>query len=202
MTTRAIAKSTKRFIVGTAILGASILAMTAQAGQAATDQKGICAFTEYLQDPNNRAVYLEELAQASRVSRVRYGDVEEMYNNVVRTSYQGSQRIELDVFSTGCIGCHDGMNAPTYNIRYKNDPASRYIDIHSVIDSHPIGMDYMAYARYDEGGLKPIEALPSGMAFIGGKVGCLTCHNPLNPERGHLVMSNAKSALCFSCHNK
>jgi predicted CXXCH cytochrome family protein len=40
------------------------------------------------------------------------------------------------------------------------------------------------------------------MVFVNGKVGCLTCHNPLNPEKGHLVMSDQKSALCLTCHNK
>jgi len=40
------------------------------------------------------------------------------------------------------------------------------------------------------------------MIFVNGKIGCLTCHNPLNAEKGHLVMSDRNSALCTTCHNK
>lgn len=201
MLTTAISRRAKGLIVGAAILGSSAIAMTARADRFDGEQKGTCAYTIYLQDPMNRATYLNELAQAKRASQHRYGSVEEMYGNVVRTSYRGDEQVELDVFSAGCLSCHDGSNGPAYTVRFKNNPQDRQVDIHSVVDSHPIGMDYEAYTEYDRS-LRSMDDMPKEMSFVGGKVGCLTCHNPLNPERYHLAKNNERSALCFTCHNK
>jgi predicted CXXCH cytochrome family protein len=61
-------------------------------------------------------------------------------------------------------------------------------------------MSYNNYVAADRG-FKPV-GMNGAMIFADGKVGCLTCHNPLNPEKGHLVMSDRNSALCLTCHNK
>jgi predicted CXXCH cytochrome family protein len=63
-------------------------------------------------------------------------------------------------------------------------------------------MDYQSYVAFGRGKFKHISTFNSKMKFVNGKVGCLTCHDPLNPERGHLVMSDVRSALCLTCHNK
>jgi predicted CXXCH cytochrome family protein len=62
-------------------------------------------------------------------------------------------------------------------------------------------MDYASYAAFGRG-YRPASMLDPKMVLVNGKVGCLTCHNPLNPERNHLVMSDHRSALCLSCHDK
>jgi predicted CXXCH cytochrome family protein len=67
---------------------------------------------------------------------------------------------------------------------------------------HPIGMDYAAYSSRDNKNYKPAAAFNSKMTFVNGRVGCTTCHDPLNLDKGHLVMSDTRSALCLTCHNR
>jgi hypothetical protein len=63
-------------------------------------------------------------------------------------------------------------------------------------------MNYASYVAADPTSYKPITAFDSKMIFVNGKVGCLTSHYPLNPKKGHLVMSDFQSALCLTCHKK
>ncbi|HYS43305.1 MAG TPA: cytochrome c3 family protein, partial [Geobacteraceae bacterium] len=62
-------------------------------------------------------------------------------------------------------------------------------------------MDYASYASFGRG-YKQASMLNPKMLLVNGKVGCLTCHNPLNPDKSHLVMSDYRSALCLTCHDK
>jgi predicted CXXCH cytochrome family protein len=107
----------------------------------------------------------------------------------------------LDSFSRDCLSCHDGGHASDIAINYRNTPGNKR-KTYDGTKEHPIGMDYAAYAAMDHTGYKPAFAFNSKMVFVNGRVGCLTCHNPLNPEKSHLVMSDNKSALCLTCHNK
>jgi len=93
------------------------------------------------------------------------------------------------------------MSAKSYHLRVKNSPLQGSVDMDSVSGSHPIGMEYANYS-YSNRTFKSIDSLSGQMIFVDGKVGCITCHNPLNPEKNHLVMDNTGSRLCFSCHNK
>jgi predicted CXXCH cytochrome family protein len=63
-------------------------------------------------------------------------------------------------------------------------------------------MNYAAYSAMDSHNYKSGASFNSKMIFVNGRVGCLTCHNPLNPEKSHLVMSDYRSALCLTCHTK
>ncbi len=107
----------------------------------------------------------------------------------------------IDSLSKDCLACHDGVAASGIDVDYKNtpgQPANHY----DGKKQHPIGMNYAAYVAMGSRNYKPVSEYSSKMVFVDGKVGCLTCHNPLNPEEKHLVMSDQGSALCLSCHNK
>lgn len=113
----------------------------------------------------------------------------------------GSKGGPVDAFSRDCLACHDGGHASDVKIDYRNSPGNKSSRYGGAKD-HPIGMDYNFYAGMDPVNYKPAPAFNSKMIFVDGKVGCLTCHNPLKPEKTHLVMSDQGSALCLSCHNK
>lgn len=111
---------------------------------------------------------------------------------------------ELDETSKNCIGCHDG----TYG---SSVPISSGIWQHSsayggggspVGGKHPIGIDY-EQARIRHGrktDLRPISMVDPRIQFYDGRLGCGTCHDPYSHLENDLVMSNARSALCFACH--
>lgn len=194
--------STKRLTAIAALCCCIILADKGapRAGTYENAGQGNCAFSLRLtSDPYARTQYLMSLNYATKGSLADSNNPESMYGHIVPADY--GKTVEIDSFSYDCITCHDGMNASSYQLRFKNDARDRQIDINSVIGSHPIGMHYKSYT-YENRELKEIQNPDSGMILVNGKVGCLTCHNPLNPDKNHLVMSNVGSKLCFSCHNK
>jgi len=107
----------------------------------------------------------------------------------------------LDSYSKDCLSCHDGGQARDVDAQFKNTPGTTAHGFDGT-RQHPVGMDYAAYTAREPNRYKPVSAFNSKMIFVNGRVGCLTCHYPLNPEKGHLVMSDFRSALCRTCHNK
>ncbi len=189
---RATARNTIVTLCAATLLGSFV------AG-AAENNQGQCAFAQELTTPYNRVLYLAQVNRLNQRQEAQAGSVEAMYSNIKETSLNDAA--ELDEISTNCIACHDGMSAKSYHLQVKNSPRPGNMDMGSVSGSHPIGMEYANYS-YSNRVFKNIGTLPEQMIFVDGKVGCITCHNPLNPEKNHLVMDNTGSRLCFSCHNK
>jgi predicted CXXCH cytochrome family protein len=108
---------------------------------------------------------------------------------------------QVDPLSKECIGCHDGASGPNVEVNLRNNPAGRGSHVHSFDGEHPIGMIYQSYVDMKPG-YKPISGQERNMVMVNGAVGCLTCHDPLNPAKGHLVKSDKNSALCLTCHDK
>jgi predicted CXXCH cytochrome family protein len=113
----------------------------------------------------------------------------------------------LDRFTLGCIGCHDGASASNIDVVVRNDQWSRQdrsvsADLWLQQKSHPIGMQYYNYltSGATPGRYKQIQG-NDRLRLVGGRVGCLTCHDPLSREPKLLSISDNRSALCLSCHN-
>lgn len=103
---------------------------------------------------------------------------------------------ELDAYSLQCMGCH-GVMGEANAVRVDRNAIIRHA---SGGANHPIGRRYAEAVRF--GGYRP-EALVTRRLFLpGGKVSCVSCHQVYTKEHGKLVMSNARSALCFECHDK
>lgn len=106
-----------------------------------------------------------------------------------------------------CLRCHDGALARDF----VPSPLPRNLDNafhpgffaagHGRSD-HPVGVPYPGVNR----GYQPLSKVLSigTIRLPGGFVECTSCHDPHN-EAGvphMLVMNNAGSALCLSCHRK
>lgn len=153
-----------------------------------------CAFTKQLQDPNSRMEFSARLNAAKEAAASPYG---ERARYSATYSDDTGEPMEIDSFSLDCLGCHDGINARIHNIRYKNNVMERTGSMETVRGSHPIGMHYGSYA-YTSNQLRGLTELNEDMVLVDGKVGCLSCHNPLNPNKKHLASKN----LCLGCHIK
>jgi predicted CXXCH cytochrome family protein len=147
-------------------------------------QSGTCVCSEQLKDPSNRSEYRERLRSYLKQG-VPSGefDYESLSANMVNASFGAMQPNDLDPFSYECVNCHDGSTATITSFR------------------HPVGIYYPGYSM-DGRSFISREALNRRIVLIDGKIGCLSCHNPLNPAGDHLVMSNDRSKLCLSCHIK
>lgn len=180
--------------------------------------QGPCAFSLQLQKSvSARKRYLVQMSKLVGDGVPHRGPIEDMYGNIKQASFNSeaadeddlwglgtavkSERAELDPFTSDCMACHDGAGAVSVTIDWRNNPSGLRSHKKPGGADHPIGMDYESYAA-SSGDYKPISGLNPRMIFVNGRVGCLTCHDPLNQERGHLVMSDRGSALCLSCHSK
>lgn len=170
---------------------------TASASIAETD----CTFAQQLADPASQAEYRARLARLEQTPVTGFAGVDDMYRNITKASYNLRQMNRLDPISFGCVTCHDGATAPGKEPHIKSGPAGWNISMSGGGSSHPVGMRYAEYAG-DSRNYIPMGAVSTEVTFIQGKVGCLSCHDMLNPLKNHLVMSNDNSNLCFSCHIK
>ncbi len=96
---------------------------------------------------------------------------------MIGTAHLGSSE-NIERLINTCPACHDGIGGP-------------YISP----DGHMINKDYRT-----KSGLR--EITHSKVILVGGKVTCISCHNPYKNEAKRLVKSNEGSRLCLTCHRK
>ena len=168
-----------------------------------------CTLSRQLQTSPYREEYIARLATSTEVllaSNTALDSTEQsdgftLFAIVSNQAETGSAYGNMDAFSKDCLSCHDGGTAQDVDFNYSNRPSQARQKKYTGGKDHPNGMDYMGYVASGRGKFKPVPMNGVTMKFFDGKVGCLTCHNPLNPEKDHLVMSNVRSALCLTCHN-
>lgn len=153
-----------------------------------------CEFTRQLQDPDVNLIFTAEINAAKAAARSPYGET--ATNSVPFTDRNGNS-FEIDKFSFNCLTCHDGINAKIHEIRHKEFGQEQNASFEEVRGNHPIGMHYGSYA-YASNSFKKLFEIDEDMVLVDGKVGCLTCHNPQNPEKRHIARTN----LCMGCHIK
>jgi predicted CXXCH cytochrome family protein len=162
-----------------------------------------CTLSLQLRDPYIRAEYDAVIAASRVTSDSGYqGDVTETSTNIGTAGFGNDTfKPKIDSMTFECLTCHDGLSIKSGDVRFKNDTGFRPLDLEKAVGNHPVGMDYRGYANGNPG-YKGMESLNRDTILMDGKVGCLSCHNPLNSEKPHLVMDNDRSALCLTCHIK
>ncbi len=106
-----------------------------------------------------------------------------------------------------CSRCHDGTIATETITGVKGDRFTNklnpglFLTGHGGSD-HPVGVDYPQLNK----GFRPITSVvASGTVVLpNARVECTSCHDPhnLSGVDPMLVTSNARSALCLTCHKK
>jgi predicted CXXCH cytochrome family protein len=165
---------------------------------------GNCLYSLQLaSDPALRAAFTVQITSLTNGNETLEADNTDLYHtNIAVNTPLNRSSSGLDKLSNDCLSCHDGVMAPSFNVRIKNNPAGRVMSLEDIIGGHPVGMEYEKYASVNSREYRREVSFSREMVFAAGKVGCLTCHNPLNTAKGHLVMNNDRSELCFACHNK
>lgn len=122
------------------------------------------------------------------------------------------QEPTLGSASNLCLSCHDGTVAPGTGVPYGNLQMSGTMNsqdlfIGTLQGIHPFNFKLPLNCANDN----LLSSLCSGstgnsaVPLVNGNVQCNSCHNPhvqlIDPVQGDfLVMNNANSALCLSCH--
>jgi len=138
------------------------------------------------------------------------------------TGYQAYTSGTLDAGTLGdpdgisklCLSCHDGTVAlenygsVTTGVTKLTVDSVGYVGT-DLRNDHPVSFTYDAALVTADGGLHPITATSNLVGTIeedllsAGKVQCSSCHDPHNNEFGSfLIMTNASSKLCLTCHDK
>jgi len=112
-----------------------------------------------------------------------------------------------------CLSCHDGTVALD---NFGGETAGSYFITGDALigtdlsNDHPISFTYNDALATADGGLFPPSSTNSGLGgtidadmLFDGKLQCASCHDVHNAGFDNfLVMSNAASALCLTCHDK
>ena len=111
-----------------------------------------------------------------------------------------------------CLSCHDGSIALGSVINDPGDLTDTTTTMGAVIanlgtdlaNDHPVAFAYDNQVFTDDGGLVDPSTITTVTFFGGGNdMECATCHDVHdNTNAPFLVMSNAASALCTTCHVK
>lgn len=119
----------------------------------------------------------------------------------------GASRPAPGAGTTSCLKCHDGTVArETFNVPREPRPTFRsdldsFMAAHGGTD-HPVGVEYPELRK----GYRAVTTvLARGTVQLPeNRVECVSCHDP-HASAGidkMLVTSNARSALCLTCHQK
>jgi predicted CXXCH cytochrome family protein len=183
----------------------TLAALTASVSPESLPEPGDCLYSLQLAtDPSLRADFLAKTGPL----KGKICEINDIYMYTTDSNSGGAASISLngsytgiDSLSTDCLSCHDGVTAQSFKVRIKNNPNNRAMCLEDIIGGHPVGMEYDKYVAVNGNKYRCDVQFTREMIFAEGKVGCLTCHNPLNPDKGHLVINNSSSELCFACHN-
>jgi predicted CXXCH cytochrome family protein len=122
---------------------------------------------------------------------------------------RGSNKPTPGAGTTVCLRCHDGTIASDAvggvqpeRDRFANKRNPGLYSAGMERADHPVGVRYPAMDR----SFRPRSFVESeGVVLLpAGRVECTSCHDPHNADdTGQmLVKSNARSALCLTCHKK
>ena len=113
--------------------------------------------------------------------------------------------VETHDVTTACAGCHDGTIANLVTHRSNEDgqqqPKGWFREsaagLGGLRNEHPVDVLYpVGHPEFT-----PVGNLDPRLNLVTGRVTCLTCHADTDaPSR--LTISNSKSRLCLSCHQK
>lgn len=97
---------------------------------------------------------------------------------LIKSAHLGNSR-NIEAELRDCVICHDG------GVGTRVGGAGE----------HPVDILYLNRPGYS-------EMLDRRIILVGGKVTCLSCHDPYKNTKMRLVMSNEGSRLCLECHQK
>ena len=176
-----------------------LLTLVGSAGwtRAGDADQAACDYSGSLKDPSARAKFLAMKAEMELIARIRMESGNAGADSDPSTG-NGRERI-LDPISRECISCHARKGASAVEEITSAPHGSPLAGMTAISATHAIGTDYVK-ASLTRWNLHKPDELPKTMILVDGRIACITCHNPLNPQRYSLAVDNQGSDLCFACH--
>ena len=152
-----------------------------------------CDYSSFLQDPAEKARYLEMRQEMELIARIRTQNFARAPIGWPAEDTESSRT--LDYTSRECMACHTAKGQSARDDIYSQG----HPGMSAISATHAIGTDYVA-ARARRANLRDIADLPPGMTLVDGRISCITCHNPLNTKRFSLAVDSPGAPLCIACH--
>jgi predicted CXXCH cytochrome family protein len=102
----------------------------------------------------------------------------------------------LDAYSRKCLECHGENAPPRLAVSIDRNGVLRHA---SQAASHPVGASYQKAAAF--GGYRARSVVERKLLLPDGKVSCVSCHAGYRKDHGKLMVTMARSQLCYECHD-
>lgn len=127
-----------------------------------------------------------------------YGDFKRQSDHLFGPYTVSGKTFMLDKQTIGCLECHNEML--TIEIREGKEILDK--NFHSTLGKHAIGLNYHDMVLQDPETFSKPDPKRNNIIFIGGKLGCLSCHNPFSTLPFNLNAPLADNGLCKQCHRR
>lgn len=165
---------------------------------AAAADSGCDYLNEVRSNPSTQRSFMAHFNFAKNLPLMLYGDLKRQNDHLFAPYTIRGKTFTLDKQTIGCLGCHNEMLA----IEVKNGVEVLDKNFHSTLGKHAIGLNYHDLVmQYPLVFAKP-DLKQNNIIFIGGKLGCLSCHNPFSTLQYHLNAPLTNDGLCKGCHRR
>lgn len=164
----------------------------------AQDAKKECTyFKNVRENPSIRKNFMAHFNYAMSLPLMLYGDYKRKSDHLYKPYRVEGKIFSLDRMTIGCLECHN-KTLIVENDRTGNEILER--GFHGVLGKHAIGLNYHEMVLTRPGSFKKPDPKRNNIVFVGGKLGCVSCHNPFSTLPFHLNVIEKDNTICKECH--
>lgn len=144
-----------------------------------------------------RKSFMAHFNYAMSLPLMLYGDYKRQNDHLYKPYVYNNQIFTLDRMTIACLECH-GTTLLAEKDKLGNVVLER--GFHGLLGKHAIGLNYNELVLTRPGEFQKPDPKRNNIVFVGGKLGCVSCHNPFSTLPFHLNVLEKDLALCKECH--
>lgn len=156
-------------------------------------------FTRVKTENGPKKSFMAHFNYAKSLPLMLYGDYKRQNDHLFKSYFYDNKEFTLDRMTITCLECH-GKTLQSEKDKHGNTVLER--GFHGLLGKHAIGLDYHQMVLSRPGEFKKPDPKRNNIIFVGGKLGCVSCHNPFSTLPFHLNVLEKDQALCKECHNR
>jgi len=154
-------------------------------------------FKDVQENMSARKNFMAHFNYAMSLPLMLYGDYIRKSAHLYKPYEFQGQTFMIDRLTIGCLECHNSIL-----LKDKDQSGKTVLEkgFHAFVGKHAIGIDYHEMVLSKPGSFKKPDPKRNNIVFVGGKLGCVSCHNPFSTLPHNLNMLEKDQALCKECH--
>lgn len=154
-------------------------------------------FKDVRENPRARKSFMAHFEYAKSLPLMLYGDFIRKNDHLYKPYSVQGKTFNLDRMTIGCLECH-GKTLIIEDDNTGKDVLER--GFHGVLGKHAIGLNYHEIVLSRPSSFNKPDPKRNNIIFVGGKLGCVSCHNPFSTLPFHLNVLEEGQFLCKECH--